>query len=237
MIASDEEIYNEAPRSLVMALLDRVATLLHANLNDLLDKAESPEKMLKQVIIDMENQFIQVKTQVAIGLTDLHLLEKKQKENAAAQTGWLKKAELAVERKDDVLARAALERAIGFEQLTEDFDEQIADQEAQVEALKSTLKKLETKLAEARNKVDLLIVQHRRSRTGRRAAESQRLPNGDNRTFERMKSRITRDEALAKANGELLGDELEVRLSALEREQKIDALLSEIKTKKGLASS
>ena len=58
-------------RELVMALLDRVATLVRANLNDLVDRAENPEKMLKQVILDMENQFIQVKTQVAIALADL----------------------------------------------------------------------------------------------------------------------------------------------------------------------
>ena len=54
-----------------MALLDRVATLVRANLNDLIDRAEDPEKMLKQVILDMENQFLQVKTQVAIALADL----------------------------------------------------------------------------------------------------------------------------------------------------------------------
>ena len=64
-----------------MALLERVATLLKANLNDLIDKAEHPEKMIKQIILDMENQLLQVKTQVAIAIADQHLLEKKQKEN------------------------------------------------------------------------------------------------------------------------------------------------------------
>jgi phage shock protein A len=59
-----------------MALLERVATLVRANLNDLVDRAEDPEKMIKQVILDMQNQFIQVKTQVAIAIADLHLLEK-----------------------------------------------------------------------------------------------------------------------------------------------------------------
>ena len=66
-----------------MALLERVATLVRANLNDLVDKAEDPEKMLKQVTLDMENQLLQVKTQVAIAIADEHLLAKKQKENAA----------------------------------------------------------------------------------------------------------------------------------------------------------
>jgi len=101
-------------KEFVMALLDRVATLVRANLNDLIDKAENPEKMLKQVILDMENQFLQVKTQVAIALADLHLLEKKKKENAEEHAGWMRKAELAVARKDDELARAALERALSF---------------------------------------------------------------------------------------------------------------------------
>ena len=60
-----------------MALLERVSTLVRANLNDLVDKAEDPEKMIKQVILDMQNQLLQVKTQVAISIADQHVLEKK----------------------------------------------------------------------------------------------------------------------------------------------------------------
>src|SRR5215471_5834204 len=99
-----------------MALLDRVATLVRANLNDLIDKAENPEKMLKQVILDMDNQYMQVKTQVAIALADLHILEKKQAENSDRHTEWMTRAELAVEKKDDELARVALQRALSFAQ-------------------------------------------------------------------------------------------------------------------------
>jgi phage shock protein A len=94
-----------------MALLERVATLVRANINDLVDRAEDPEKMIKQVILDMQNQFIQVKTQVAIAIADLHLLEKKKQENIEKQAEWMRKAELAVEKKKDDLARPALERA------------------------------------------------------------------------------------------------------------------------------
>src|SRR5215469_6096895 len=114
-----------------MALLDRVATLVRANLNDLIDKAENPEKMLKQVILDMENQFMQVKTQVALALADLHLLENKKRENSEKHSEWMHKAELAVDKQDDDLARAALRHAVSFQQLAENFDEQIAHQERQ----------------------------------------------------------------------------------------------------------
>jgi phage shock protein A len=219
-----------------MALLDRVATLVRANLNDLVDKAENPEKMLKQVILDMENQFIQVKTQVAIALADLHLLEKKKKENADKHSEWIRKAELAVDKKDDELARAALERAMSFQQLTDSFDQQIADQQIQVESLKSALKKLELKLSEAKGKADLLIAQHRRSRAVSRAADAQLTPGGESRTFERMRTKVAREEALGRAKGEIMGDDIDGRLDALEREQKIDTLLEEIKARKRLSA-
>jgi phage shock protein A len=219
-----------------MALLDRVATLVRANLNDLVDRAENPEKMLKQVILDMENQFIQVKTQVAIALADLHVLEKKKKENADKHLFYMLAAERAVDKKDDALARAALERALSFQQLTESFEQQIGDQETQVEALKAALKKLEQKLSEARAKADLLIAQHRRSRAVSRAADAQVAPTGENRTFERMRSKVAHEEALGQAKGEVLGDNIDGRLHALEQEEKINALLDEIKAKKGLSA-
>src|SRR5690349_17158492 len=110
-----------------MALLERVGTLIRANLNDLIDKAEDPEKMLKQVILDMQNQLLQVKTQVAIAIADQHVLIKKKKENAARVIEWKRKAELAVEKQNDDLARVALERSLGFEQMARSFDEQMAD--------------------------------------------------------------------------------------------------------------
>ena len=187
-----------------MALLDRVATLCVPDLNDLLDQAKNPEKMLKQVIVDMENQFMQVKTQVAIALADLHLLEKKKKEAAAKHADWINKAELAVDKKDDELARVALERAMSFQQLAENLAQQIADQEAQVESLKAALKRLELKLSEARAKVDALILQHRRLRAARRAADAQ--PSPAKAEFEGMHA--VPGDGSAQARGELAGDDM-----------------------------
>ena len=99
-----------------MALLERVATLVRANLNDLIDRAEDPEKMIKQVILDMQNQLLQVKTQVAISIADQHLLQKKQAEQEDKAAEWMRKAELAVDKEQDDLARAALERYQSFTQ-------------------------------------------------------------------------------------------------------------------------
>ena len=91
-----------------MALLERVSTLVRANLNDLIDKAEHPEKMIKQVILDMENQLLQVKTQVAISIADQHVLRNKLKENEENERQWVRRAEMALDKHDDALARGAL---------------------------------------------------------------------------------------------------------------------------------
>ena len=219
-----------------MALLQRVATLVRANLNDLMDKAENPEKMLKQVILDMENQFMQVKTQVAIALADLHLLEKKKNENLDKHSEWMRKAELAVDKEDDELARAALDRAVSFQQLAENFDQQTADQESQVESLKSALKRLDVKLAEARAKADLLVVKHRRSRSAHRAIDAEHAPSSANQTFDRMNFKVAREETLAQAKGELFGSDIHGRLHALERDHEVDQLLQQIKAKKSLGA-
>jgi len=108
-----------------MPLIDRVTTLIKANINDLVDKAEDPEKLLKQLLLDMQNQFMQVKTQVAIAIADQHLLEKKQQENLDAQKEWLRKAELAVKKNEEDLARIALERSLSYENAARNFAQQI----------------------------------------------------------------------------------------------------------------
>ncbi len=221
-----------------MALLERVSTLIRANLNDLVDKAENPEKLIKQVILDMENQLLQVKTQVAIAIADEHLLAKKQKENAEKAAEWRHKAELAVEKQQDDLARAALDRSMSYEQMSHSFEEQVADQRTQVDVLKTALNSLEAKLAEARAKSDVLIAQHRRSRALGKASDAQ-MAMGDKSkvaTFERMKHKAQHAEAVSQAKAELIRDDVEDRLAALEKEERIDRLLAEIKARKGLTA-
>jgi len=218
-----------------MALLERVSTLVRANLNDLIDKAEHPEKMIKQVIIDMQNQLLQVKTQVAIAIADQHLLEKKEKENGDKVSEWMRKAELAVDKKQDDLARVALERVESYRDLSDGFGQQVTDQKAQVENLKTALRQLEQKLTEAQAKADLLIAQHRRARAVGKASDA-KLAIGDNSkaaTFDRMKRKVAHSEAMSQAKSEIAADNVEERLAALEKEDRIEQLLVELKAKRG----
>ena len=217
-----------------MALLERVSTLIRANLNDMIDKAEDPEKLIKQVILDMQNQLLQVKTQVAIAIADQHLLEKKKKENEDAAAEWRRKAEMAVDKKQDDLARAALERSISSDELAKSFAQQVADQKVEVDNLKNALNKLEAKLSEAQNKSDLLIAQHRRARALNKAHDA-RIAIGDGSkaaAYDRMKNRVAHDEAVAQAKGELSTDSVDDRFAAMEKEDAIDKLLAEIKNRR-----
>jgi len=177
---------------------------------------------------------MQVKTQVAISIADEHLLEKKQKENQDKNAEWMRKAELAVDKKQDDLARAALERSVSYKQMSESFDQQIADQRTQVENLKSALQKLEQKLAEAEAKSDILVAQHRRARALGKASDA-RIAIGDDSkaaAFDRMERKVMHSEATSQAKSEMANDSVEDRLAALEKEDHIDKLLAEIKARR-----
>jgi len=217
-----------------MALLERVSTLIRANLNDLIDKAENPETMIKQVILDMQNQLLQVKTQVAIAIADQHLLERKQKENEDKTAEWMRKAELAVGKKDDDLARAALHRVESYRELAGSFTQQVADQRAQVDSLKAALRQLEQKLTEAQAKADLLIAQQRRARAVGKAQDA-RSAMGDGSkiaAFDRMKHKVSHNEAVAQAKTELNAEDVEDRFTAMKKADRIEALLAELKAKR-----
>ncbi|HLY41949.1 MAG TPA: PspA/IM30 family protein [Terracidiphilus sp.] len=216
-----------------MSLLDRVSTLLRANLNDLVEKAEDPERMLKQVVLDMENQLLQVKTQVAIAIADQHLLEKKRAEHEQQVAEWHKKAELAVEKGRDDLAREALERSLSHEQLAAGFTTQAEDQKHEADSLRQALHKLEQKLSETRAHCEMLVAEHRRAKVVGRASKAREVvgPQQDH-TIDRMKSKVHVAAAQSAAAGELLSPEtLEDKFRALESEDRVEALLQEIKSK------
>ncbi len=221
-----------------MALMERVATLLRANVNDLIDRAEDPEKMLKQLVLDMENQLLQVKTQVAIALTDQHLLEKKMLDQEQATATWHRKAELAVSKGDDGLARAALERALSHENLLAALRAQVADQSGEAEALRTTYTKLQGKLAETQAQCELLIAQHRRARLLSKATEARSAAQSGTpeaarlQAICRLRNSIDRTDAKTRATEAMLGlDLVGQQFAALEQNERVEQLLVDLKNK------
>lgn len=216
-----------------MSLLDRVSTLLRANLNDLVEKAEDPERMLKQVVLDMENQLLQVKTQVAVAIADQHLLEKKRADHEKQSAEWRRKAELAVTKGQDDLARAALERALSHDELTKGFTEQAEDQKHEADNLRQALRKLDQKLSETRAQCEMLMAEHRRAKVvGRATKAREAVGNGQEQTLGRMKSKVRVQSAQNAAASEVLAPEtLEDKFKTLESEDKVEMLLNEIKNR------
>jgi phage shock protein A len=216
-----------------MPLLERVSTLIRANLNDLIDKAENPEKLLKQLLLDMQNQFMQVKTQVAIAIADQLLLQKKQAENMDAQRDWVRKAELAISKNEDDLARVALERSLTYENAARNFAQQIEDQSHQLQILRDALNRLEQKMTETKAKSDLLIAQHRRSRLAMRTGASNLKELAHDAEFDRLRSKVDAEEALGQ--GHMIAStapSVERRFAALEKSDQVERLLQELKMKR-----
>jgi phage shock protein A len=202
-------------------------------LNDLVEKAEDPERMLKQIVLDMENQLLQVKTQVAIAIADEHLLEKKRAEHEHEAAEWRRKAELAVQKGHDDLARAALERALSHDQLVIGFGTQAEDQKHEADNLRQALHKLGQKLSETRAQCEMLIAEHRRAKVvGRAGKARQAVGNGQENAISRMKSKVHINTAENAAVSEVLSPEsLEDKFRALESEDKVEQLLNELKSK------
>ena len=220
-----------------MALLERVSTLLRANLNDLIEKAENPERLLKQLILDMENQLMQVKTQVAIAIADQHLLERKRLEHEEQAAEWKRKAELAVAKGHDDLARGALERALSVERLTKGFAAQAEDQKLEADTLRQTLRKLDQKLNETRAQCEILMAEHRRAKVVGRATQArQTVGVTQDAALGRMKSRVRQHAAENAAAGEILAPEsLEDRFQSLEEHEQVELLLGQLKSRAALA--
>src|SRR5215216_1446476 len=206
-----------------MGILDRVSTLMRANVNDMIDRAEDPEKVVRQLIMDMNNQLLQVKTQVAASIADEKMLFQRYRDNQAKADDWQQRAELAVERGQDDLAREALARRNTFGQTAEGFKTQYDQQSAQVEQLKDALHQLEAKIQDASAKQELLIARSRRAKaeTKIRTTLSGLDQSSALTSFQRIEEKVSRQEAQAAAMGELDTNTTETRFQMLEQESEV----------------
>jgi phage shock protein A len=133
----------------------------------------------------------------------------------------------------------AIERGMTCRQMAESFAQQVADQKTQVETLKSAFHKLELKLQEAESKSDLMMAQHRRSRALGKASDARMAMGGGSAvaTFDRMKNKVNRSEAVSQAKVEMADANVEERLAALGKEDEIEKLLGELKARRSQSRS
>src|SRR5579884_1380411 len=138
-----------------MNLLERVLILLRANLDSVVEKSDDPEKALRQLQLDMRNQLVQVKTQVATAIAESHKLQKRAGERKVEAEEWMKKAEQAIQQGNDDAARRALVRYNDFTHQMERYQQQEKEQEQLVRTMRRALHQLEAKISEVETTLDL----------------------------------------------------------------------------------
>ena len=226
-----------------MGFLSRLAQLIKSNINDLINKSEDPEKMLNQVIIDMNQQLIEAKKQVAIAIADEKRLHKQFGNEAKKSQDWENKAMLAVRSGNDELAKEALLRKKEHDAIAAQYQEQWERQKALTDQLKTALKALNNKIGEAQRKKNVLIARKRRAEAMKSIQETMSGLSDASafETFDRMAEQIDQMEAEAEAGAEVAeqytGDILKHRFSELEATAGADLELEALKRKMGLLPS
>jgi phage shock protein A len=222
-----------------MSIFSRLKTLISSNVNDMISKAEKPEKMLNQLLIEMNDQLIESKKAVALAIADEKKLERERDNQRAQAQEWERKAMLAVQAGKDDLAKEALLRKQEYDNAVAEYQKQWEAQKGSVDKLKESLRELQNKIEEAQRKKNLLIARAKRAEAQQKIQNTISSVSG-NRTafdaFDRMAAKVDQMEAQAEASRELadLSDNasLEKKFKELEKsDSSADLMLLELKEK------
>ena len=222
-----------------MGIFSRLKTLISSNVNDLIGKAEKPEKMLNQLIVEMNEQLIESKKAVAMAIADEKKLEREKENQAAQAKEWERKAMLAVTAGKDDLAKEALLRKQEYERAAVEYQKQWESQKASVDSLKESLRELQNKIEEAQRKKNLLVARAKRAEAQQKIQSTISSVSGNRSAFEafdRMAAKVDQMEAQADAAKELedlsKNVSLEKRFAELEKSDvSADIMLLELKEK------
>jgi phage shock protein A len=223
-----------------MGIFSRLAQLIKSNLNDLISRSEDPEKMLNQVVLDMNNQLVEAKKQVAASIADEKRLAKQFEQELANAAEWERRAMMAVRAGNEELAKEALARKREHDQLAATYKEQWDKQKTAVDQLKKALRMLNDKIEEAKRKKNVLIARKKRAEAQRAIQETMSGLRDASafETFERMATKIDQMEAEAEAHAELseeyTGDVLASQFAHLEKTAGAEDDLVALKRKMGI---
>jgi phage shock protein A len=229
-----------------MGIFDRFSALLKSNINDLISRAEDPEKMLTQILVDMRGQLVRAKQQVASAIAD----EKRLRDQADAEykqaQDWERRAMLAVQENRDDMAKQALVRHGEHMSSAQQLEQTWESHRLETEKLKNSLRDLNDKIEEAKRKKNLLIARQRRAQAQQRIAETMSSLSEKSafEAFARMEERIETNERQLKAAAEIeeefTGDVLQRDFKVLEKgavSVSVDNQLLALKQKMGLLPS
>src|ERR671923_1562325 len=223
-----------------MGIFDRLSALLRSNINDLISRAENPEKMLNQLIVDMKTQLAKAKQQVASAIADERKLQADAEAMKKQAEDWERRAMMAVQEGRDDLAKQALGRYNEQLQGAQQLQETWLRHKAETEQLKLSLRQLNDKIEEAKRKKNILVARAKRAEAQQRIQETMSGLSDKSafESFERMAEKIEATErkaiAAAELNEEISGDRLARQFEQLEYKSSSDQQLLELKTKMGL---
>ncbi|GAC1361278.1 MAG: PspA/IM30 family protein [Herpetosiphon sp.] len=221
-----------------MALVGRIRDLVSANLNSMLDRAEDPQKMVDEYLRQLNDNLYEAKTSVAAAMADQTRLHAKMVQHQAEADQWQSKAQAALGHNDEDLARQALGRKVQSQKLADEYKQQYEVQEQQVNDLQNALVQLESRIAEARAKREILVAKQNRAQT---QEAIQRTVRGINQTNamdklgqleERVDDRLAKADAMDKLNR----GTLESRFDDLDHRTQVDSELEALKKSMGKSS-
>lgn len=215
-----------------MGLLDRLSRVIRANISSMVGNAEDPEKILEQAVADMQEDLIRIRQAVAQAIATQKRTERQCSQAQSTADEWYRRAQLALQKGDEQLAREALTRRQSYAETAASLESQIGQQRDVVAKLKQNMGTLERKLADARSKKDLYIARARSAQASQQINDmlNQAGTNNAMAAFERMEERVHQLEAQAEVSAELGSDSLEKRFAELEGGDSIDAQLAAMKT-------
>lgn len=214
-------------------ILDRVSLLIRSNVNDLLDRSEDPEKTINQIIRDMAEAIQSAESQVAETIAQKNLVEANLETARKHSDQWGSKAELAVKRGSDDLAREALRRRKDYLANAEVYSSQLVSQTEITTKLKSDLLALKSKYEDIVRTREVLIARHKMARAQTQVNKTAKSLSGIDPTSElsRMEDKIRLEEARAKAGAEVAGLSLDNRFAELENDDNVEDDLAALKAK------
>ena len=218
-----------------MGVLDRISQVLRANINDLLDSAEDPEKMLNQILRDMEDALQKGQSQVAEQIAQEKMIQNDLESAKKNADDWGKKAELALSKAKEDLAREALRRQADYEEQVEVYEKQFEAQHKAVVKLKADLAALDAKYQDARRRKDTLIARAKSVAAQQQiASASAKISSVDyGSDLARMERRIQEKEARAAASEELKKSSVDDEFEKLGVDDEIEKRLAALKQKMG----
>ena len=223
-----------------MGIFERFSTMLKSNLNDLISRAENPEKMLNQLILDMKSNLAKAKQEAAAAIADEKKLQADAESLKKQSEDWERRAMLAVQEGRDDLAKQALVRFNEALQGAQQLHETWVKHKADTENLKVQLRQLHDKIEEAKRKKNILVARAKRAEAQQRIQETMSGMNDKSafESFDRMAEKIENIERKALAASELQqefeGDDLQAQFKQLEYKGSADQQLLELKSKMGL---